>query len=548
MKKILIEIKKDALILSYNYKIETDIKDLMNTNIISDNKLMFSDEYILENPKILGSFIKDLINQYNLKRIIISNFEILSIIKDSLKLIENIDTLYISDESNFTYEAYEIITKLKKFKKVDCYSIPIYMIDLFDKNKIELESRQEILYTSNFMEENNLVSYTKIYYKSSIKIAPPLNEQDYLDFNSFIKINRYLKTINFNACSIESLDNLTKILIENRVKNIKIIINDNITKKYIIKDLKKRKKLLAKYNIELDLRYTKEYVKKNFLKQVISTTLALCAVFVIAIASGSTIFVMLNNMQSEQNVADIKSRIEQQIASVNMIDINSEKEEEITQEPAEENQNEEIKEFEAKAEEDGFIPAVPLEEYMIPKMKSLLELNNDTVGCLLVPGTNIDYPVVKTNDNDYYLEHNYDKKKDYNGWVYMNASNNPKDLDQNTIIFAHNRFYSGVMFGTLSNLTKPNWYNEASNISIYFNTMYEELEWEVFSIYKVNVTDDYLKTNFDSDDEFNSFINTVKERSIFESNKEITSDDKILTLSTCVENDARLVVHAVLRK
>ena len=94
------------------------------------------------------------------------------------------------------------------------------------------------------MEENNLVSYTKIYYKSSIKIAPPLNEQDYLDFNSFIKINRYLKTINFNACSIESLDNLSKILIENRIKNIKIIINDNITKKYIIKILKKEKNYL----------------------------------------------------------------------------------------------------------------------------------------------------------------------------------------------------------------------------------------------------------------------------------------------------------------
>ena len=123
-----------------------------------------------------------------------------------------------------------------------------------------------------------------------------------------------------------------------------------------------------------------------------------------------------------------------------------------------------------------------------------------------------------------------------------------RNLNKNTILFAHNRYYSGIMFGTLHNLTKKNWYSEAENISLFYNTMYEEMEWEVFSIYRVNVTDDYLKINFESEEEWNDFINTLKERSIFESKREITYDDQIITLSTCAENDQRLVVHAVLKK
>jgi sortase B len=191
--------------------------------------------------------------------------------------------------------------------------------------------------------------------------------------------------------------------------------------------------------------------------------------------------------------------------------------------------------------------AVPLEEYMLPKMRALLDMNTETVGWVTVPGTNIDYPVVKGNDNKFYLEHNYDKKRDYNGWVFMNTYNNIKDLDKNTILFAHNRYYSGVMFGTLSNLTKDTWYNNAKNNRITFNSMFEEMQWEVFSIYNIKVTDDYLQTTFDSDEEYMSFIQMLRDRSIYHSDVIIDENDKILTLSTCLENNERLVIHAVLK-
>ncbi len=534
MKKILIELKKNSLIFEYNYKYQEHKEDLINTNIISDNKLIFSDEYIIKNYNLVGLFIKELIQNNNIDKIIITNLEILVTFKDALEYIPNLDLLYISDENNFTYEAYEIIIKLNKFKNISCYSIPTYMIELFDKNNVNIESRQEILYTSNFFEDNNLISYSKMYYKTSIKFTPPLIDKDYLDFESFLKINKYLKTIHFNSCSIESLNTLSKILVKHKIKHLRIIIHDNITDKDIINKLKRIKRYLKRHGNLLDLKYTNEYVKNNLGKQIIYTTLLLCAALTILISAGSCVFIVLSNMQSEQNIEDIKSRIEETISNVNEEEIKKE-DEPIEVEPVEED--------DPKKER----PAVPLEEYMLPKMRALLDLNTDTVGWIIVPGTNIDYPVVKANDNSYYLSHNYDKKWDYNGWVFMNSANSTRDLDRNTILFAHNRFYSGVMFGTLSNLTKENWYNNAKNIRIYFNTMFEEHEWEVFSIYSIKVTDDYLQSDFDSDEEYMIFIETLRARSIFQSDTIIDENDKILTLSTCVENDARLVVHAVLR-
>ena len=533
MKKILIEIKKNALILEYNYKYQEHKEDLLNTNIISDNKLIFSDEYIIDNYKIVGLFLKELIQTNQISKIVITNLEILITFKDVFPIIPNIDTLYISDENNFTYEAYEIIVNVNKFKNISCYSIPTYMIELFDKNNISIESRQEILYTSNFIEDNNLISYSKMYYKTSVKFNPPLINQDYLDFESFLKINKYLKTIHFNSCSIDDLDIVSKILVKYKIKKVNIIIHDNISSKDIISKLKKIKNYLVRHGNFLDLKYTSEYVQNNLVKQIIYTTLLACASLAILISAGSTVFVLLNNMQSEQNIGDIKNRIEEKISSVNLDEI-EEKPEII--DIIDENDNQ-VKER----------PAVPIEELMLPKMRALLDMNTDTVGWLNVPGTNIDYPIVKGDDNSYYLDHNYDKKRDYNGWVFMNTSNNSKDLDKNTILFAHNRFYSGVMFGTLNNLTKEKWYSNAKDTRITFNTMFKEGQWEVFSIYSIKVTDDYLRTTFESDEDFLNFVDMLRQRSIFESDTLIDENDKILTLSTCVENDARLVVHAVLR-
>ena len=101
------------------------------------------------------------------------------------------------------------------------------------------------------------------------------------------------------------------------------------------------------------------------------------------------------------------------------------------------------------------------------------------------------------------------------------------------------------MFGTLRYALNSGWYKKSSNQIITFNTLNENIRWQIFSIYKIPVTTDYLYTDFSNDDEFIEFVNQMKSRSIYDFNVDISKDDNILTLSTCSNgHDQRLVIHA----
>ncbi len=128
----------------------------------------------------------------------------------------------------------------------------------------------------------------------------------------------------------------------------------------------------------------------------------------------------------------------------------------------------------------------------------------------------------------------------------MDFRNSDKYLNDNTIIYGHNMYYSGVMFGTLTKAYKKDWYSNPENLVISFNTIYETMNYQIFSIYKVPKTKDYLKTYFADDNEFNDFVNMIKTRSIKDFEVEVNPGDKILTLSTCTGENQRLVIHAKL--
>ena len=521
MKKIAIEIKDDTLFFKYRTNKPVPV-NLLNTNVISDNELVFSDEYIVKNAKIVGLFINDLATDKNIKNITISNNEMALIIIDLLKGVKEVSCLELKEDTTLSYSLYEKISKLSNIKKINCYAIPTYLIELLDKAGILVESRSEILFTSTFMQENNLVSFSKIYYKSNVRFSNDLSDDDIEDFKTFIKINKYLKTIHLEKCNIKDIETICEMLVDERRKNINIQIHDNINDLDIIEKLRNlNKKYKKKRKIKLTLVYSKEYLEQNYLKQIIFTTLKVCSLIIFAIVGSIFGYIFYNNYQSEKNVDNIKDQITE------VLDTTSE------EEPSNNNSSSE--------ENEAVDP-------LIENYQKLLTINSDTVGWLTVKGTKIDYPVVKTSDNSYYLKRNFNREKDYNGWVFMDYRNNAKSLDSNTIIYAHNRYYSGVMFGTLNNVTKNNWRNNPDNLYITFNSMYEQMTWKVFSIYNIEVTSDYLYTNFNTNEEYQKFINLIKDRSNFKFDTEVTTQDKILTLSTCLDNNRRLVVHAVLQK
>ena len=104
------------------------------------------------------------------------------------------------------------------------------------------------------------------------------------------------------------------------------------------------------------------------------------------------------------------------------------------------------------------------------------------------------------------------------------------------------------MFSTLKNVLKESWYTNPNNLNITFNTINGSMQAQVFSVYVVDNTNDYLYINF-SDEDFVNFVNMIKNRSIHNFNVDLTLEDKIVTLSTCSNyGDKRLVVHAKILK
>ena len=174
--------------------------------------------------------------------------------------------------------------------------------------------------------------------------------------------------------------------------------------------------------------------------------------------------------------------------------------------------------------------------------------NSDTIGWIKVEGTNINYPVVQTTDNKYYLNHSYDKTYNEAGWVYADYRNSFDELDKNTVIYAHGRVDT-TMFGSLKNILKSSWYNNKNNHIIKFSTPKENTLWQVFSVYTIEAESYYITTKFPSDEYFKEFATTLKNRSKIEFSAIPNENDKILTLSTCKDSKGnRVVMHAKLIK
>ena len=179
----------------------------------------------------------------------------------------------------------------------------------------------------------------------------------------------------------------------------------------------------------------------------------------------------------------------------------------------------------------------------------LINKNPDTIGWIKVLGTDINYPVVQTNNNDFYLTHSFDKSYNKAGWIfadYINKNLKNNELDKNTIIYGHNR-QNNSMFGTLSNVFKEEWLRNKENHYINFSTLNNNMVWKVFSTYTIEKEEYYIQSNFSSDEEYISFLNTIKNRSTYKYDVNISKEDKILTLSTCTNvGKGRTVLHAKL--
>ena len=173
--------------------------------------------------------------------------------------------------------------------------------------------------------------------------------------------------------------------------------------------------------------------------------------------------------------------------------------------------------------------------------------NSDTIGWINVNNTNINYPIVQTDNNDYYLNHSFDKTWNDAGWVFLDYRNNSNFSDKNTIIYAHSRL-DKTMFGSLSKALNPNWHKNKDNHIIRISNEEENSLWQIFSVYVIETESYYITTSFNDNTSYLDFLNTMKDRSKYNFNTTLTAEDRIITLSTCYDDDRKTVVHAKLLK
>lgn len=187
-------------------------------------------------------------------------------------------------------------------------------------------------------------------------------------------------------------------------------------------------------------------------------------------------------------------------------------------------------------------------DMMSVDFNELKQKNSDTVGFIKVNGTNVNYPIVQSTDNSYYLKHAFDKSKNSAGWVFADYRNNMVNFDKNTVIYGHSRSNQTV-FGSLKKVLNKSWYGNKDNHIIKLSTPTENTLWQIVSIYTIKPESYYITTKF-SDEQFKTFVQTIKNRSQINFSGTINENDKILTLSTCedVAGTTRLVIHAKLIK
>ena len=181
----------------------------------------------------------------------------------------------------------------------------------------------------------------------------------------------------------------------------------------------------------------------------------------------------------------------------------------------------------------------------------LWKINTDMYAWIRIPNTNIDYPVLQTTelDDNFYLDHNYKKEYEFAGSIYSQSLNSKDFDDPNTVLYGHNML-NGTMFRTLHNFRDPDFF--ANNPYIYIYLPDRTLTYEIFSAYEYD--DRHILYSFDFNDkevyaEYLAYATNPTESMMCNRREiEVTTDDKIITLSTCLGNidTSRYLVQGVL--
>lgn len=202
------------------------------------------------------------------------------------------------------------------------------------------------------------------------------------------------------------------------------------------------------------------------------------------------------------------------------------------------------------AEDVNVVEDIEITENM-QKVINLQEENQDVVGWLQIDNTVIDYPLLQTDNNEYYLTHNYKKEYSKYGSLFLKTESNILDNFSNIIIYGHN-MKDNQMFHTLLEYESQDYYKEHQTITL--TTEKEENEFIIVAVFKsrifyqdeTNVFRFYNYTNFDNEQTYNSFIENCKKIQLYDTGISAEYGEQLITLITCEysQENGRFVVIA----
>ncbi len=184
---------------------------------------------------------------------------------------------------------------------------------------------------------------------------------------------------------------------------------------------------------------------------------------------------------------------------------------------------------------------------MLAHIQPFYVQNPDTVGYIRIGDSAIDYPVVFSGDNEYYITHTFEKTESKEGAIFMDFRCDYMDFakTRNVILYGH-RMKDGSMFKGLTDYLDKDFYEQ--NRTIRFDTLYKEYEWEVFAVFETHVDFYYIETEFGSNEEWMAFMKSCYQRSKYQEETTFYPTDIVLTLSTCgLAKNKRFVVMARLK-
>ncbi len=214
-----------------------------------------------------------------------------------------------------------------------------------------------------------------------------------------------------------------------------------------------------------------------------------------------------------------------------------------------------------------------LQKTMLENTLAMQQKNKDTIGWIYIDGTTVNDVVVKVNyndDNKYYLRRNANGENDNDGCYYADwrcKTGSRNSISKNTVVYGHNlgRSASGLIPDYQNHANGPKFaqllkYQDEefakTHPYIYYSTIEEDMVWQVFAVFYTDIKFDYIEPN-PADATFNSLLKKAQDLSFYNYDVEVSSNDKILTLSTCTyrmaddtklhyPNDYRYVVMAKL--